>query len=85
MKNNPDTVANEAVYTTTCSYDCGARCLLKVNVKNGEIDKIFTEDYQGLNIRACPRGLSQKAVVSASDRLVQPMVIKTVNRQQQLR
>lgn len=61
------------IRTTTCSYDCGGRCLLKVQVKNGKIFHISTENRKGLKIKACPKGLSQKDVVHASSRLMRPM------------
>ena len=66
-----DTVGS--IYTTTCSYDCGGRCLLKVYVRDGKIEKISTENREGLDIRACPRGLAQKAVANAPNRLTQPL------------
>jgi len=61
------------IITTTCSYDCGARCLLKVHVKDGRIFRITTEKIKGLNITACPRGLLQKEVVYDKNRLTHPM------------
>ena len=61
------------VITTTCSYDCGARCLLKVQVEDGRIFRITTKKIDGLNITACPRGLLQKEVVYDKNRLLFPM------------
>ncbi|MCP4753572.1 MAG: molybdopterin-dependent oxidoreductase [Proteobacteria bacterium] len=73
MERDFDTTADESVFTTSCSYDCGARCLLKVHVKHGRIAKIRTGDFQGLKIKACPKGLAQGAVVANPGRLVQPL------------
>ena len=70
---NVDTINRKTIKTTTCSYDCGGRCLLKVHVKNGKISQISTENRNGLHLKACPRGLAQKNVMNAPSRLMQPM------------
>lgn len=63
----------EKVITTTCSFDCGARCLLKVTVSGGRIRKIRSAGQEGRHMKPCIRGLSQKAVVHAPDRLTRPL------------
>lgn len=73
MQTEPNPSAAESIFTTSCSYDCGARCLLKVHVKDGQIQKIRTGDFQDLKIKACPKGLAQGAVVTDPGRLIQPL------------
>jgi anaerobic dimethyl sulfoxide reductase subunit A len=59
--------------TTTCSYDCGARCLLKVHVKDNRVERIISKRVEGLNISACPKGLAQKEVLYSKERILQPL------------
>jgi anaerobic dimethyl sulfoxide reductase subunit A len=59
--------------TTTCSYDCGGRCLLKIRIKDGKVSKISSKGIDGLNISACPRGLVQKDVLYHPKRLMRPL------------
>jgi anaerobic dimethyl sulfoxide reductase subunit A len=63
----------EKVVLTSCSYDCGARCLLKVRVKDGRIVDIGTDNRPMPSLKACVRGLAQREVVYAPDRLTEPL------------
>ncbi len=65
--------SNEKEVLTSCSYDCGARCLLKVRVKDGRIMNISTDERPMPSLKACIRGLAQKDVVYAPDRLTHPL------------
>ncbi len=67
-KNSPGKVV-----LTSCSYDCGARCILKVRVEDGRIVDIGTDDRPMPSLKACVRGLAQKEVVYAPDRLTKPL------------
>ena len=65
--------SSEKVVLTSCSYDCGARCILKVRVKDGRIVHIGTDERPMPSLKACVRGLAQKDVVYAPDRLTKPL------------
>ena len=65
--------SNEKVVLTSCSYDCGARCILRVRVKDGRIVGIGTDERPMPSLKACVRGLAQKDVVYATDRLTKPL------------
>jgi len=58
--------------TTTCSFDCGGRCLLRVHVSKGLVKKI-ERDKQAWGLKACARGLAQREVLYAKDRLKMPL------------
>ena len=58
---------------STCGLDCGSRCLLKVHVEDGRVHSITTDDQPGPGLKACARGLAQREVLYAEDRLKVPL------------
>jgi anaerobic dimethyl sulfoxide reductase subunit A len=73
MKQKKEAKGQNEVKTTCCSYDCGGRCLLSVHVSEGKIKRISTDKTPGPGLKACVRGLSQKEVAYAPDRLTKPL------------
>ncbi len=58
---------------TSCSHDCGGRCVLKVHVSEGKVVRIETDDGEEPQLRACLRGRAYRQRVYAPDRLKYPM------------
>ena len=73
MTANHESNQQARVMTSTCSYDCGGRCVLKVHVFEGKIQRITTDDQADPGLKACARGLAQRDVVYAPDRLTVPL------------
>ena len=73
MSTNGESNRDDRVVTSTCSFDCGSRCLLKVHVSEGRVQKITTDDQPGPGLKACARGLAQRDVLYAGDRLKTPL------------
>lgn len=73
MKDKGPSSREEKTVITSCSYDCGARCMLKVHVKDGVITRIGTDERPMPSLKACLRGLAQKDVVYAPDRITTPL------------
>jgi len=63
----------DRIITSACSFDCGARCLLQVQVAGRVVQKITTDDQPGPGLKACARGLAQREVLYAKDRLRVPL------------
>ncbi len=61
------------IHISTCGLDCGSRCLLRVRVREGKVQSITTDDQPGPGLKACARGLSQREVLYAEDRLRAPL------------
>jgi anaerobic dimethyl sulfoxide reductase subunit A len=66
--------SKDAIVTSSCGLDCGARCLLRVRVSEGVVREIATDDSPGPGLKACARGLAQRDVLYAQDRLRMPLV-----------
>ncbi|GEM_PF-4396188 len=45
---------------TSCCYDCGSRCILRVVVNEGIITEVSTDDGPLPGLRACPGDLRAK-------------------------
>lgn len=73
MNNRLNVTEINNIITTTCSYDCGGRCLLEVHVRDNRVIKIRSKNAEGLNISACPMGLTQKNVLYSPDRIKTPL------------
>jgi len=63
----------EKVIPTICHNDCGGGCVLKVHVRDGVITRIETDDGEGLQYRACPKGRAHRQWMYSPDRLKYPM------------
>jgi anaerobic dimethyl sulfoxide reductase subunit A len=63
----------ERIVLTSCTHDCGSRCLLKVHVKDGVIVRIESDDGKDPELRACARGRAYRQKEYAPDRLKFPM------------
>lgn len=67
-------MCDEKTVFTTCTHDCGGRCVLKVHIKDGIITRISTDDGGEPQLRACVRGRAYRQRVYAPDRLKYPMI-----------
>lgn len=61
------------IIVTSCSHDCGGRCMLKVHVHEGKIVRIETDDGEEPQLRACLRGRAYRQRAYSPDRLKYPM------------
>jgi len=73
MEKHPVSGGDKKIVTTTCSYDCGGRCLLEIHVKNNKVNSIRSGYTGDLHLNACPRGLMQKEVLHSPRRLRSPL------------
>jgi len=65
------------VRNTTCSNNCGGRCVLRAHITDGVITRIESDPDPDLpgspQLRACQRGLSYRQIAYHPDRLKYPM------------
>ena len=73
MSSSPNSRPDERILPSTCSLDCGSRCLLKVHTSGGRVQQIRTDDRPAPSFKACVRGLAQREVIYAPDRLTRPL------------
>ncbi len=59
---------------TSCPHDCGGRCVLRVQVENGIVKRIETDNGEEPQLRACARGRAYRQRVYSPERLKYPMV-----------
>ncbi|MDD4859883.1 MAG: molybdopterin-dependent oxidoreductase [Dehalococcoidales bacterium] len=64
---------DEKIINTSCSHDCGGRCVLKPHVKDGKIVRFESDTGEDPQLRACLRGRAYRQQVYAPDRLQYPM------------
>ncbi|MBI2876240.1 MAG: molybdopterin-dependent oxidoreductase [Candidatus Tectomicrobia bacterium] len=62
---------NTQILSTTCANNCGGKCILKVHVRQGVIERIETAEDPKL--RACARGRAYRQYVYHPDRLKHPL------------
>ncbi|OPY70421.1 MAG: Dimethyl sulfoxide reductase DmsA precursor [Syntrophorhabdaceae bacterium PtaU1.Bin034] len=65
------------VITTSCSNNCGGRCILRVHVRGGAVIRIETDPSPDIPdrpaLRACLRGRSYRQILYHPDRLKYPL------------
>jgi len=65
---------DKKIVKTTCAYDCGGRCILKVEVEDGKAVNIRSEKGSGYNkLNACIRGRNNLNKLYHPDRLKYPL------------
>jgi len=73
MARKVSSLGEERNVKTSCPYNCGGRCLLNVHVSNGGLARIGTDKRKHPSLKACVRGLAQREVLYAQDRLNRPL------------